>query len=56
MVCGVGGIVEHYAVLAVHHALHGVDGLVAESLFETYACHGAPSLALDEYLSFLVFV
>ena len=56
MVCGVSWIIEHNAMLAVHHALYRVDGLVAESFFESDASHCAPSLTFDEDLSFLIFV
>ena len=54
MIDSVCRIVEHDAVFAVHHLLHGVDSLIHHSLFESDAGHRTPSLALDEYLSLFV--
>ena len=54
MIYGIGRIVEHNAMLAIHHLLHRVDGLIYHTLVESDASHGTPALALDEDLSFLV--
>ena len=56
VVGGVGRVVKHNTVIAIHHSLNRVDSLVAKSFLKTYSRHGTPALALDEYLAFLVLV
>ena len=43
-------------MLALQVFLAGVEALGHHTLLGTYLGHGAPALALDEYLAFLTFV
>ena len=49
-----GGVVEHQAVLALQVAAGGIQGLVAQPFPGADAGHGAPALAFDEDLRFVV--
>ena len=56
MIGGIGRVVQYHSVLALQTLLGAVQCLVAETVFQSDASHGAPALALDEDLAFFVLI